>query len=115
VVRLLLRLEGLAVFAVAAYGYGATGAGWGWFALLFLAPDLALAGYLAGPRVGSLTYNLVHTYALAAALLGAGWLGRVPLLVAAGCLLAAHIGADRALGFGLKYPAAFRDTHIQRV
>jgi hypothetical protein len=113
-VRALLRLEGLAVLAVAAYGYGTTGAGWVWFVLLFLAPDLALTGYLAGPRVGSLIYNLVHTYATAAALLAVGWLGGAPLLVAAGCLLAAHIGLDRALGLGLKYPTAFRDTHIQR-
>jgi len=28
---------------------------------------------------------------------------------------AGHIGMDRALGLGLKYPTAFRDTHLQRV
>jgi len=27
----------------------------------------------------------------------------------------AHIGIDRALGFGLKYSTAFDDTHLQRV
>jgi len=26
-----------------------------------------------------------------------------------------HIGADRLLGYGLKYPTAFKDTHLQRV
>jgi hypothetical protein len=72
-VRVLLRLEGLAVFAVAAYGYAATGSGWVQFVALFLAPDLAAAGYLAGPRLGSLTYNLAHTYTVTAALLAAGW------------------------------------------
>ena len=27
----------------------------------------------------------------------------------------AHIGMDRLLGYGLKYPSAFKDTHLQRV
>jgi hypothetical protein len=27
----------------------------------------------------------------------------------------AHIGLDRALSFGLKYPTFFKDTHLQRV
>jgi hypothetical protein len=27
----------------------------------------------------------------------------------------AHIGGDRLLGYGLKYPTAFKDTHLQRV
>jgi hypothetical protein len=26
-----------------------------------------------------------------------------------------HVGADRALGYGLKYPTRFEDTHLQRV
>jgi hypothetical protein len=27
----------------------------------------------------------------------------------------AHIGLDRAVGYGLKYPTAFKETHLQRV
>ena len=27
----------------------------------------------------------------------------------------AHIGVDRLLGYGLKYPTGFKDTHLQRV
>jgi hypothetical protein len=27
----------------------------------------------------------------------------------------AHIGLDRTLGYGLKYPTFFEDTHLQRV
>ena len=26
-----------------------------------------------------------------------------------------HIGVDRAVGYGLKYPSGFKDTHLQRV
>lgn len=36
------------------------------------------------------------------------------LAVFAGSWLA-HIGADRLLGYGLKYPSSFKDTHLQRV
>ena len=27
----------------------------------------------------------------------------------------AHIGMDRLMGYGLKYPSAFKDTHLQHV
>jgi hypothetical protein len=27
----------------------------------------------------------------------------------------AHIGIDRLLGYGLKYPTAFKETHLGRV
>ncbi|MGH2373741.1 MAG: DUF4260 domain-containing protein [bacterium] len=114
-VRVLLRLEGLAVCALALYGYAATGGSWLWFAVFILAPDLSMLGYLAGPRTGSVTYNLVHTYVVPAALLGIAWGLQIPMLPPAGFLLAAHIGADRFLGFGLKYPSGFKDTHLQRV
>jgi hypothetical protein len=90
------------------------GGNWWWFLVLFLTPDLSIAGYLANPRIGSLAYNVIHTYAMAAILLGMGWFF-YPSTLLAGLLLTAHIGLDRCLGFGLKYPTAFKDTHIQRV
>lgn len=80
-----------------------------------LLPDLSMAGYLAGPRVGALTYNAVHNWTLAAVLLGLGaWLQAAPLLLA-GAVLLAHVGMDRALGYGLKLPTGFRDTHLGRI
>lgn len=75
-----------------------------------------MAGYLAGSRVGSLTYNVVHALALPVALLAYGVLANNWLATAGGLAWIAHVGADRAMGFGLKYgDAAFRDTHLQRV
>ena len=35
---------------------------WWLLVVLVLAPDLSMLGYLAGPRVGAITYDLVHTY-----------------------------------------------------
>lgn len=111
-VRTLLRLEGLAVLALSVAAYAQFGAGWGWFALLFLLPDLSFFGYLAGPRVGAAAYNAAHSYAGPLALLAAGILGAMPALLAIALVWCAHIGFDRALGYGLKYASGFRDTHL---
>jgi len=84
-----------------------------WFPVaLFLAWDISALGYLAGPRVGAFTYNLVHNYggpAIAgtvAALTTTPWLGAVALA------WAFHVGVDRALGYGLKHNDDFQHTHL---
>ncbi|HUF25524.1 MAG TPA: DUF4260 domain-containing protein [Gemmatimonadaceae bacterium] len=111
-VRWWLRLEGLAVLCAAIWLYEQHGTGWLLFALLFLAPDLSFAGYLGGPRIGALVYNLAHSYVLPLALvLGSVVGGRIDLVWFA-LIWIGHIGFDRALGFGLKYPGAFAETHL---
>lgn len=109
-VRVLLRLEGLAVLAGAVALYARGGHSWGLFALLFLAPDLAFAAYLIGPRVATAAYNAAHSYVgpIAAAALALAT-GRPPVLA---CIWAAHIGFDRMLGYGLKYARGFDATHL---
>lgn len=111
-VRALLRLEGLAVLALAAAAYAQFGAGWAWFALLFLLPDLSFFAYLAGPRAGAAVYNAAHSYAGPLGLLAVGVLGAMPGLLAIALVWCAHIGFDRALGYGLKYASGFRQTHL---
>jgi hypothetical protein len=111
-VRLLLRLEGAAALAAAVALYAHAGFSWPVFALCFLAPDLAMLGYVAGPRAGAALYNLVHTYTLALVLAATGLFAGLPVVAAAGLIQIAHIGFDRALGFGLKYPTAFGHTHL---
>lgn len=114
-VRSLLRLEGLAVLALAMAAYVQFGAGWAFFAWLFLLPDLSFLAYLAGPRVGAAAYNAAHSYLGPLALLALGLLGPVPLALAAGLVWCAHIGVDRALGYGLKYAVGFGATHLGRL
>lgn len=111
----LLRLEGLGVFAVAIVVYWQQGYSWPLFAALILAPDLVMLAYLAGPRAGALFYNLAHTYVVPLALVAIGYLGVAPLAIAAGLIWIAHIGMDRALGFGLKFPGSFSDSHLGHV
>ena len=113
--KLLLRLEGLAVFLVALLMYRELDASWWMFALLFLVPDLSMVGYLSGTAVGAALYNLVHSYVLPIFLYAIGLMSEHASWMAIAFVWAAHIGADRILGFGLKYTGAFRDTHLGRV
>jgi hypothetical protein len=111
----LLRLEGLAVAIGAIALYFDQGYGWLALLLLILAPDLSALGYLAGSRIGAATYDLAHTYVGPVALGVAGVLAESGTATQLALIWLAHIGADRLLGYGLKYPTAFRDTHLQRV
>lgn len=112
---LLLRLEGSALLAVGIAVFAGTAQSWWLAGLLFLAPDLSFLGYLAGPRMGAMIYNALHT-TLGPAIIGVtGWYsGSLPVVAVAAVWLA-HVGMDRALGYGLKYPTAFQDTHLGRL
>jgi Domain of unknown function (DUF4260) len=113
--RWLLHAEGLAVLGAALALYFDAGYGWVLLAVLILAPDLSMLGYLAGPRVGAVSYDAAHTYAAPVVMAAAGVLADSELPVRLGLIWLAHIGADRFLGYGLKYPTSFKDSHLQRV
>ena len=113
--RALLRLEGLALFAAMIVLYASRGGPWWLFAVLFLAPDLSFAAYLAGARIGAIVYNAVHVTAAPIVLLMAGLVFDQPLTASIAIIWLAHIGMDRAAGYGLKYPDAFNHTHLGRI
>jgi hypothetical protein len=112
---MLLRLEGLIVFAACVALYLDADYGLVTLVVLFLTPDLSILPFLAGPRVGSVAYNVVHTYLPGIALGAVGVLFDVGVATQVALIWVAHIGLDRALGYGLKYPSSFRQTHLQRV
>lgn len=112
---ILLRIEGAFALALSVFLYRSAGASWGIFFLLFLWPDLSMAGYLVSTRLGSMLYNLVHAYILPLALAAISLNQHKAGLLAFALIWLAHIGFDRALGYGLKYPTFFKDTHLQRV
>ena len=111
-VRVWLRLEAVAVFVAGLLVWIALNGGWPRFALGFLLPDLALLAYLIGPRAGAAVYNVAHSYVFPAALAIVGASFDQTSLLLAGALWTAHIGFDRMLGLGLKYPTGFADTHL---
>ena len=114
-VRTLLRLEGLTLFAGMTLLYAVWDGSWWVYAILFLAPDLSFLGYLAGPRLGAIVYNAAHSYMAPMALMTTGFALSSPLVLSIAMIWLAHIGIDRALGYGLKYAAGFTFTHFGRI
>ena len=109
----LLRLEALAVLAGLAGWYWMSAQDWTLFAILFLAPDLSMLGYVAGRRIGAVCYNAAHSYLGPIAVIAAAQVQ--PALLPFGLIWGAHVAFDRTLGYGLKYGTAFGDTHLGRV
>ena len=110
-----LRLEGLAVAALSALLYARSGSSWWLFAILWLVPDLSMMGYWAGSRWGAHCYNTVHAYLLPAALAIGGLCLHRAAILSITLIWFNHIGVDRLLGYGLKYPAGFGFTHLSRL
>jgi len=111
----ILRAESIALFVAGVVLFLQLNGNALWLLPLLLAPDLSMVGYLAGSRLGSITYNLVHNLVTALAALAVGWFVPIAPLALAGAILLAHVGMDRALGYGLKLPTDFKDTHLGRI
>src|SRR5450830_819675 len=94
----ILRLEGLCVLIAASLYYPKLGFSWGTFALFFLTPDFSFLGYLAGPRIGAISYNSAHSYIGPIACVVSGSFLISPILSCVGVIWCAHIGFDRTLG-----------------
>jgi hypothetical protein len=109
------RMEGLLIFIVSLIVFSAAEGNWVWFLFWLILPDISILGYLKGPRAGALCYNIAHSIILPAfltliAILDRGGMGAYGILIAS--VWAAHIGLDRALGFGLKFDDDFKHTHL---
>ena len=107
-----LQAEGLALLLTAVALFWRVGGDWRMFALLFLVPDLSFAGYLAGPRVGAVAYNAMHSTLTPLGLAGIGATFDRPAALMLALIWLAHIGFDRALGYGLKQARGFGFTHL---
>lgn len=112
---ILLRVEGAAVFGASLALYIHLDFDVLLFVLVVLAPDLGMLGFLAGPRVGAVTYNAVHTELWPIVIATLGVLTGGTVLTEVGLIWLTHIGFDRMIGAGLKYPTGFNDTHLGRV
>jgi hypothetical protein len=74
-----------------------------------------MLGYLLGVRFGSALYNLIHVLVVPLLLIALSIFYQQLWLLPYGLIWTAHIGVDRLLGYGLKYPTQFHDTHFQRL
>ncbi len=112
---ILLRTEEALLLALTLFAYQHLHFSWLLFAILFLTPDLFMLGYLVNVRLGAATYNLAHTLTLPLALLLISYLLHWHFASELALIWIAHIFIDRLLGYGLKYPTFFKDTHLQHV
>ncbi len=112
---ILLRIEELALLTAIVLLYHHLHFSWLTFVILFLAPDLFMLGYLLNARIGAALYNLAHTLFIPLMLLAAALYLQHPTAEAVALIWIAHIAFDRLLGYGLKYPTQFKDTHLQRI
>lgn len=108
----LLRLEGFAIGLAAIAAYANLEQSWTLFAILFLAPDLAMVGYAFGSRVGAIAYNAMHSYIGPAAVGTISWFAGWSEVITLVTIWIAHIGLDRAIGYGLKHRSGFKTTHL---
>jgi len=113
--ELILRAEAVALFVAGVLAYLQLNGNPLWLLPLLLSPDLSMIGYLGGPRLGAITYNLLHNLVTALVVLAIGWFAAIAPLALFGAILVAHVGMDRTLGYGLKLPTDFRDTHLGRI
>ncbi len=110
--KTLLKLEALALWGLSIFLFSRLGYAWWWYPLLFFAPDLSMIGYLGGTHAGAIVYNIVHHHVVSLGLYVLGSFLGNPLLQLAGTILLGHSNMDRVLGYGLKYPDSFQNTHL---
>ena len=114
-VRRWLRAEGILAFAWGAVIWILLQQPLPLFLVALLVPDISMLGYLRGPHAGAIAYNVVHNWATAGLVLLIALVAQSGPLLLVGAVLLAHVGIDRALGYGLKYPTSFQDTHLGRI
>lgn len=111
-VRVMVRIEGAAVFLGATAAYFYLGGAWWVYLVLLFSPDLSFLGYGLGPKIGAAVYNGAHSFAVSIGLGALAIALQADLLGQLALIHAAHIGLDRSLGYGLKYASGFGSTHL---
>lgn len=111
----LLRAESAALLGLGLLLFWEVGGNWLALLALGLAPDLSMLGYIGGNRVGAVVYNVAHLYIGATLLATLGIVASNSSLVALSLIWFTHINLDRMLGYGLKRPTSFKDTHLGRI
>ena len=106
------RAESAAIFLAATYVYFSNHYSWIVYVVLLFSFDIFMIGYVMNGRIGALLYNLGHSMILPSLLVVVYLIHRSDITLGLTCLWFAHIGIDRALGYGLKLTTGFRHTHL---
>lgn len=108
----LLRIEEAMQFVLAVYLFNQLPYSWWIYAAFFLAPDLSMLGYAFGTRIGAHSYNFFHHKGIALLVYLVGVYASVNVVILTGLVLFGHSAFDRFLGYGLKFPDNFKNTHL---
>jgi hypothetical protein len=106
------RLEGLAVLAGAISIYFWQGFKWYWLVIFLLVFDGFMIGYFINKKAGAYIYNIGHSFVLPIGLVVVSAIQDWRFGLGVGLIWLAHIGVDRASGYGLKEITGFQDTHL---
>ena len=107
-----IALEEVAMFGLSIFLFDKLNFAWWWYAVLILAPDLSMVGYMVNTRIGAWVYNFFHNKGVAIVVYIAGFYLNNEVVQLTGVILFGHSSMDRMLGYGLKYPDSFQHTHL---
>lgn len=110
-----LQLEYFAFLVLGGIAFSQSGFSWWWFAGLFFVPDISMLGYAINNKTGAFFYNLFHHFGVAIFVYIAGMFFSIHYVSMIGSILFAHSAFDRILGYGLKYPDSFQNTHLGKI
>ncbi|MGJ8665706.1 MAG: DUF4260 domain-containing protein [Patiriisocius sp.] len=113
--KTILKIEELALFITGIVLFSTLEMNWWWFPVLLLLPDVGMLGYLINTKAGAFFYNLFHHRAISVVLLLIGYFYEQNGILLAGIIMFSHIAFDRMLGYGLKYPDSFKNTHLGEI
>jgi len=108
----LIKTEEAALFVLGVVFFIHLDIAWWWFLVLLLVPDVGMLGYIINTKVGAVTYNIFHHRGIAVILMLLGYYFNNFGMLLAGVMMFSHIAFDRMLGYGLKYPESFKNTHL---
>lgn len=111
----LIQVEEFAMMGLSIYGLYLLDVSWWFYLILLIGPDMSMLGYLAGEKIGAISYNLFHHKAIAISVFIIGLIINSWILQVLGIILFGHSSMDRILGYGLKYFTAFTDTHLGKI
>jgi hypothetical protein len=109
------RIEASTIFFVSLYLYWYLDFNLIVLILLLFVFDIFMLGYLFSARVGAYIYNFGHSMILPTIILAIGYVADIRLLIGFSLIWFAHIGLDRALGYGLKFTSGFKETHLGHI
>ena len=110
-----LRIEGLVVLAAPSSPMRSSAPAGAPSRCCSCCPTCRCSATCAGPRVGAAAYNAAHSYSGRSRCWRSGCWAMCPSRWPLGLIWCAHIGFDRALGYGLKYASGFAATHLGRI